>query len=158
MAQQECPACGEKRGLALLTSTDRLYGTTDREFTVIECSGCGLIRIDPIPEPFELETYYPKQYWFSGKGSSIVASLEEEYRRLVLSDHVHFADRAIRESEETGKILDVGCGGGLFLRMLNERGHDVMGLDFSQDAARVAWERRMPDSPLTPRSSVSSDT
>jgi SAM-dependent methyltransferase len=40
-------------------------------------------------------------------------------------------------------VLDVGCGGGLFLSMLRQRGvarnHRLGGLDFSVDAARVAW-------------------
>jgi SAM-dependent methyltransferase len=40
---------------------------------------------------------------------------------------------------EKGPVLDVGCGGGLFLRMLAERGWPVLGLDFSLDAAAVAW-------------------
>jgi len=35
----------------------------------------------------------------------------------------------------------VGCGGGLFLRMLHERGQPGMGIDNSQDAARTAWKQ-----------------
>ena len=38
-------------------------------------------------------------------------------------------------------VLDVGCGGGLLLRMLAERGVPVLGLDFSLDAAAVAWKQ-----------------
>ncbi len=38
--------------------------------------------------------------------------------------------------------MDVGCGGGLFLEMLRERcRRPVAGLDFSLDAAHVAWRR-----------------
>ena len=66
--------------------------------------------------------------------------LEHWYRRFVLRDHVHFVERALRESDEDGLVLDVGCGGGLFLQMLAERGAKrVAGLDFSLDAARAAW-------------------
>jgi len=39
-------------------------------------------------------------------------------------------------------VLDVGCGGGLFLQMLAQRRKvPVAGLDFSLDAANVAWRR-----------------
>ncbi len=39
-------------------------------------------------------------------------------------------------------MLDVGCGGGLFLQMLHERLRiPVVGLDFSLEAANVAWRR-----------------
>ncbi len=59
-----------------------------------------------------------------------------------MRDHLHFVERAIRESEEDGLVLDVGCGGGLFLQMLQERtGARVAGLDFSLEAANVAWRR-----------------
>jgi len=53
--------------------------------------------------------------------------------------------RALEESGESGPVLDVGCGGGLFLRILAERGIPVVGLDFSLDAAAVAWSsNRVP--------------
>jgi SAM-dependent methyltransferase len=67
--------------------------------------------------------------------------MEEWYRRTVLRDHLRFVTRALEESGETGRVLDVGCGGGLFLGMLRERGHRVLGLDFSVAAASLAWRR-----------------
>lgn len=123
---------------ALFRSTDRLYKTTDQEFLVVECSGCRLIRLYPQPPPNELRNYYPDTYWFSATEST-AARLEEEYRRIVLRDHVAFVKRAIRESDEDGLLLDVGCGGGLFLRMMSDLGFQGMGLDFSLDAAGTAW-------------------
>ena len=89
----------------------------------------------------ELRDYYPAHYWFVPE-STAADRLEQWYRRLVLRDHLHFVERALRDSEEEGLILDVGCGGGLFLQMLAERtGRKVAGLDFSLDAANVAWRR-----------------
>jgi len=82
--------------------------------------------------------YYPPRYWYTPDGSS-ASRFEEHYRRLVLRDHVAFVSRALAESGETGPVLDVGCGGGLFPRMLRERGYAAMGLDSSPEAAVVAW-------------------
>src|SRR5258708_12415530 len=67
--------------------------------------------------PAEREKYYPKNYWFTAEDSA-AGRLEEIYRRFVLRDHVHFVQRALNESGESGPLLDVGCGGGLFLRLL----------------------------------------
>lgn len=64
--------------------------------------------------------------------------MEERYRRFVIRDHVSFVSRAIRESGEQGWVLDVGCGGGLFLRCLSEQGLSVLGLETSGEAAGVA--------------------
>ena len=155
----ECAACGEKQVRTLFRSTDRLYHTTDREFSVVECVGCRLIRLHPLPTPSELRFYYPNLYWFK-PADSLAAHLEEIYRRFVLGDHVRFAVRALRESEEEGIVLDVGCGGGLFLRLLSERGYQTIGLDFSLDAAGIAWKQNgvpavcaaLPKAPFAPGS------
>ncbi len=61
-------------------------------------------------------------------------------------DHLHFVESALQDCEQHGVVLDVGCGGGLFLQMLMERGRTgasgpCMGLDFSIDAAGAAWHR-----------------
>jgi len=97
------------------------------------------MRLAPQPAPEELPTYYPAHYWFAADGS-LAGRLEESYRRLVLRDHVSFVSRALAECGETGPALDVGCGGALFPRMLRERGFPALGLDFSAEAAAVAWK------------------
>ncbi len=143
----------------MFRGTDRLYRTTDELFSVVECTSCGLIRLHPQPARADLARYYPPQYWFAPRGGP-ADRLEEAYRRLVLRDHVSFVDRAIRESGESGPVLDTGCGGGLFGKLLAERGHRAIGLDLSADAARVAWtQNRVPaicasldHAPVAPRS------
>jgi len=99
----------------------------------------------PRPSPAELRGYYPPDYWFSPDATA-VDRLEQAYRRLVLRDHLKFVERALRQCEEPGLVLDVGCGGGLLLKMLAERGlKRVAGLDFSLEAADAAWRRsRVP--------------
>jgi SAM-dependent methyltransferase len=125
----------------LFTATDRLYRTTSKMFQIVECRNCRLIRLHPQPSPLELHDYYPPDYWFIPDASA-PDRLEQLYRRFVLGDHLRFVERALRESEEQGVILDVGCGGGLFLQMLAERGAKrVVGLDFSLDAASGTWRR-----------------
>ncbi|MEI9811986.1 MAG: class I SAM-dependent methyltransferase [Acidobacteriota bacterium] len=127
----------------LFHSTDRLYATTSDIFQVVECRGCRLIRLNPQPTPAELHKFYPPNYWFSPEATA-AAQMEQMYRRIVLGDHLRFVERALRESEQSGAVLDVGCGGGLFLQLLRERGHSgnarpFVGLDFSLDAASAAW-------------------
>lgn len=118
---------------------DRLYGTTDKTFSIVECAGCGLMRLEPRPTLEELRRYYPESYWFA-PGSDVASRLELFYRRLVLRDHLRFVIRALRDAGASGPVLDVGCGGGLFLRMLQDQDFRVVGLDNSFQAAHVAWE------------------
>ena len=153
-----CPACGGTETCVLFAATDRLYATTTKLFQIVECKQCRLIRLHPQPTPQELRDYYPADYWIEPE-ASIADRLEMFYRRLVLRDHLRFAERALRDSEEPGIVLDVGCGSGMFLKMLAERAAKVerggnvergakvergrkivVGLDFALDAATAAWK------------------
>ena len=125
---------------SLFSGTDRLYHTTDKHFLVVECKGCRLIRLEPRPTPKELAAYYPAEYWYTPNGDKI-SKLEEAYRRFVLRDHVNFALRAMRDSGEKGLLLDVGCGGGLFLNLLREHGVHALGLEKCHAAANAAWNQ-----------------
>jgi 2-polyprenyl-3-methyl-5-hydroxy-6-metoxy-1,4-benzoquinol methylase len=127
------------------------------------------MRLLPQPDPSELPQYYPENYWFA-PGETAAGELEALYRRIVIRDHVNFVRRAVEAFEEAapaasaprlgrarsgrrqtnkeplssskeGLVLDVGCGGGLFLRMLAESGLPVVGLDSSLDAAILAWSQ-----------------
>ena len=132
-----CPSCGAADARVLFRATDRLYGLTDREFAVVECAHCRLMRLDPQPEGEELARYYPAEYWYGPEGDA-ASRFEQAYRRFVLRDHVQFIVRALREASAKGLVLDVGCGGGLLLGMLRERGYRVLGLDSSRAAAEAA--------------------
>ena len=139
-----CPACGCASLRTLFYGTDRLFATTTNFFEVVECADCRLMRLFPQPTAAELNKYYPPHYWFA-PGTDAASRAEDFYRRLVLGDHVRFVERAIEKTTAPGPLLDVGCGGGLFLRLLRERGHKVLGLDFSMEAALTAWNvNRVP--------------
>jgi SAM-dependent methyltransferase len=124
----------------VFSASDRLYHTTSKSFDVVGCLGCGLLRLFPWPSPTELATFYPDTYWFEPDASAALTA-EEFYRRIVLRDHVRFVRRAMEPVKSDGPVLDVGSGGGLFGRLLNEHGFRTVGLDISPQAAAVAWRR-----------------
>jgi SAM-dependent methyltransferase len=124
----------------LFSGTDRLYRTTQERFQIVECRRCRLIRLCPRPEPQEMRKYYPPEYWFAADENA-ANRLVQRYRRFVLRDHLGFVKRALASAGESGVVLDVGCGGGLFLSLLAEGGVRVAGLDLSLDAAGTAWRR-----------------
>jgi SAM-dependent methyltransferase len=154
-----CVLCGKREYESLFRSTDRLYRTTKERFLVVRCKHCGLLRLEPRPSARHLRAYYPPDYWFAGEAST-AGRLEEAYRRVVLRDHVRFVRRAVKAAGVAGPVLDIGCGGGLFLGMMRKRGFRVVGLDISQKAAAVALRRHgvpavcgLPDAaPLAPGS------
>ena len=61
-----CPMCG----VYLINSKhflqDRLYKTSEETFNIMECRGCGLMRLDPRPDEADMPKYYPDRYWAYG--------------------------------------------------------------------------------------------
>ncbi len=132
-----CPRCGTELYLTLFFGTDRLYRTTEKQFSIVECSDCGLLRLKPMPSPAELKTFYPEQYWWQAD-DSVGGRLGDLYRRFVLSDHVKFVTAAIAAP---GPVLDIGCGGGLLVEALSDEDYGVVGADTSVKAAQVCLNR-----------------
>src|ERR1035438_9486877 len=64
-----CLVCGHTAFRARIAATDRLYGTTQREFQIVECESCGLMRLQPVPAPEDLPRFYPAHYWYAPDAS-----------------------------------------------------------------------------------------
>jgi SAM-dependent methyltransferase len=104
------------------------------------CTGCQCLFIDPVPAPQELADFYPPHYWWK-RSSRRLSALEDIYRRLVLRDHVSFVRHAASSLPAVSmRLLDVGCGSGTLLKVLQHRGFDVFGFEPSAEAARLASE------------------
>lgn len=131
ITSEACPRCESDGYRTLFRGADRLYRTTNRQFSVVECNACGLLRLDPFPTEAELSAFYPEDYWWE-ENDSAVSKLTETYRRVVLSDHVRFAKAAF---DEDGPLLDIGCGGGSFLAAMADAGYETFGSDISVKAA-----------------------
>lgn len=100
---------------------------------MVECRDCHMVRLFPWPEPAELATCYPENYWFEPDDNA--------WRRFARRGHTDFVLRALDESSlALLPVLDVGCGAGLFLRELGLPANRLVGLDFSSSAASMAWQ------------------
>lgn len=147
MSEKACPLCSTEETGFFAYSTDYLLKTTEKVFSLRECTACGIVFLAPIPSAEELRAYYPSGYWWSetsrapGFLSNLGKRLESLYRRLVLRDHVRFVLEAARHVSEEGEavdVLDVGCSGGTLLHELSCRGILGRGLDFSEEAVAHA--------------------
>jgi SAM-dependent methyltransferase len=137
---EACPLCEHEGFRIKLQLSDRLYGTTDKQFSIVECNSCRALWLSPRPAPSELTRYYPAGYWFS-RNAGLADTLANAYRRLVLLDHLWFVRCGLRKSKACGTVLDVGCGGGLFLSMLWHEPRPIVGLDTSESACAIAWNK-----------------
>jgi 2-polyprenyl-3-methyl-5-hydroxy-6-metoxy-1,4-benzoquinol methylase len=103
---------------------------------VVVCSGCGLGRFDPQPDAEEVRRFYPDEYY--GEPGTKFQPLIERLVRLVGERHISFLTRSL---EPGARVLDVGCGRGVILGALADRGLEVHGVEISAEAARGADPR-----------------
>ena len=135
-----CPVCLNPATSPSLTGGDFLFGATSRTFQLSACSACDCLFIDPPPTSQEIEGFYPAEYWWNASPGAL-KGLEAVYRRIALRDHIAFISAAARRAESGAqpvRLLDVGCGSGTLLGLMKQRGFEVMGVDFSSEAARIA--------------------
>ena len=155
-SMRACPRCGDESYWTLFRSPDRFGPPDGKRFSVVECGGCALIRLDPMPTPAELAAFYPDTYWWEADATAS-GRLSEIYRQLVLADHAHFVSHSI---ESGSLLLDIGCGGGSFARAIGKRGITAVGVDAARRAAGQALRRHnveavqgaAPNLPFVPHS------
>jgi len=138
METVNCNLCGADDSELVLEGKDRLHGI-EGTFRLVRCRHCGLIYLNPRPEPDEMARYYPSDY------IAYYRAIEDEpsfSRRLDRRYGLHKRCReVIRRASEPGHLLDVGCATGVFLDGMCQRGWTVTGVEVNAKAAQYARER-----------------
>ena len=62
MRHVACDLCGGNDTQFLFYGLDRIHGR-NRDWRVVKCRRCDLMYLDPQPEPAELATFYPDDYY-----------------------------------------------------------------------------------------------
>jgi len=130
--QSACALCG---------AADHRLRFRDGPFSVVACPGCDLTYVTPrlIDEQL-IERVYDELYWSSPvareRGYTDYAGDEALYLRTF----ERRADRLAPHLPAVGRVLDVGCAAGYFLRVMRDRGWQVHGVEPSASIRRVAEE------------------
>jgi len=103
---------------------------------VVVCLRCGLGRFHPTPSSVEVRALYPDEYY--GEPGTKFQPLVEALVRVVAARHIGFLSRNLTPGS---RVLDVGCGRGVLLGALADRGFEVHGVEISPEAARGADPR-----------------
>lgn len=138
MVYNACPLCSG--GVDDILYRERLSGAHATDFSarstsigethfrIVRCSGCGLVRSDPIYRPETIHKLYEQSQFLYSDVAGFAAAT---YRRLFL--------KSLPSVGSTARILDVGCGNGFFLEALLAAGFDdVWGVEPSVDACAAA--------------------
>jgi SAM-dependent methyltransferase len=103
----------------------------DGPFRVVTCSRCGLVYVTPRLQGQALVDVYDASYWnsqnpklrgYADYSSEATLYLKTFQKRMALVS---------RWLPPAARILDVGCAAGYFLRIAQQAGHDVHGVELS---------------------------
>ena len=134
-----CDLCGERDCLPVQVLTDTLYHLPGA-FTLQRCTRCGLMYLNPRPTPNSIGMFYPPDYapYRPPVEDERLAVMRFMRRRKLIKR------RKLIEQYgglKQGRILDVGCATGLFLREMQLVGWQVVGIEPIQSAAEFARQR-----------------
>ena len=96
----------------------------------------GYCHLYPVPSRSELKEYYDKEFYSSNYSKQINDSsrkVQDEEADFFLMQYEDILE-TIGEEAPGKKIIDIGCGYGNFLKICQERGYEVFGLDPSPEA------------------------
>lgn len=112
-----CNLCGEDDLRFCYKKPDTRFFISNISFNVVQCRDCGLAFVNPRPTRDSIHIFYPDEF-YQHRG------LEHQFERYQKEATYlyHF---------KTGRALDIGCAGGAFLKVLEDRGWEVYGTDIS---------------------------
>lgn len=128
---EKCPCCLSPDMKFAFEGHTTLRPQDPQIWTVFKCQNCGLGFLNPMPNWQELQEYYDEGY--------------EAYipKHTVVDDGM--VEKALQEgmlrylpSVKDKKVLDLGCGAGLFLQVSAKLGAQTWGVEPSPIAAEVS--------------------
>ena len=125
-APRGCGICGATSARELYTARDWLRNS-ERPFIIAQCDGCGILRTLPELSNEELARFYPEDYWGNEPALDWIHKSQSEKTKFLAACELR-----------GGRILDVGCGAGFFLRTLSPDKWDPFGVEIGKPAAAVA--------------------
>lgn len=131
-----CDLCGgdSPRQIAAF---DNKYSSIPKKFTLVKCSSCGLIYLNPRPTADSMAAFYSEHYYGTRPHINIgVEKLWRSFSRMMTGFNPWL------HGFRKGTLLDVGCGDGYYLDGLREMGwKELYGLDPSSIATDLTSAR-----------------
>jgi SAM-dependent methyltransferase len=125
-----CNACASPTSKALLQKDG---------YDLVRCADCGLISVANPPTDEQRAKLYSFDAGYHASLVDDAASKAFHEREAALNL------RVLRRFASDGRLLDIGCSTGLFLRAARDMGWTGQGLEYSPDSSRIAREQHQLD-------------
>jgi SAM-dependent methyltransferase len=126
--EPNCPLCGHAAAAPVVEAPDPTPGQGGLWFAVVRCLQCSLHYTRPRPDPDSIGRFYPANYRPHRHRSD--RPVRRWYPMAAIQGRPCPERRALPWHGE-GRLLDFGCGSGVFLDRMAKQGWHVLGLDSS---------------------------
>jgi SAM-dependent methyltransferase len=131
-----CALCDGRRLQELLHPFDQKHDPPRWNYHVVRCADCGFLFRHPGIRPERLGDLYATGRYAKFLGGKYTDKRVRRYEVTMAPFGRLFSNGDGR------RLLDFGCGNGLFLDIAHERGFDCYGVDLAEDA--IAAARKKP--------------
>ena len=109
---------------------------SEESFALVECQNCQLLYTNPRPTQENLPKYYQSQDYISH--TSKANNLTNIVYKIARFYTIRRKYKLITKYQQTGKILDYGCGTGNLLRYFQNKNWSVKGVEPDPNARHIA--------------------
>ena len=125
-ARPDCVFCEKELTIPVLKNILK----NGHSYDLYECDKCEIATLHPFPSEEELSKLYSCGNYRTGAGKRFVFPIEF----LIYLERIQ-KRRRISQFVNPGKILDIGCGRGLFLELMRRGGWDTIGTELNEQTA-----------------------
>jgi SAM-dependent methyltransferase len=132
LEQLNCPVCNCTMHKLFFETRDFRLKTCDELFKIVKCANCGFIFLNPRPAQEEVVNFYPADFnresptWIHRLLSASLSPIRNSIIKI------------LKKYKNSGKLLDIGCGSGRFLSLMQEQGFDVWGCELNANSREFA--------------------
>ncbi len=104
----------------------------DAAYRVVECSRCGLVYVNPRLPTARLYEMYQEEYWNSDRAKDFGYGEYLSDADKYLKTYRLRAKLVDRYKSQPGRVLDVGCAAGFFLKVMADKGWSTAGIEIAR--------------------------
>lgn len=138
--QARCLFCGGNGTVTVARGRDYEYDSTPDTFELVRCASCDLMFVQPRPAAEAMDVIYPSNYYAYHEGENENAFVKRFRDRMETAKVRRYEAILGRE----GAVVDVGCGDGRLLEILERLGPgswELAGIELDGAAAGRAAAR-----------------